>query len=169
MFNRMLAQIRFVLLLVEAHVGDSMLQSFDALLRNDLFGAGLGLPLRTGLAVLLLLQVGLPAVDKRFSNGLSLIRMPSPSMDFGMFAAPGLAPTGNGLALAINAYLPFWSDPRLNTAYEYNLYALDNETAALLDTLDPLMIAEHQRGLSLGEYLTISANVNATVLRKALH
>ena len=168
MFRSMSTQCRFVLPLIEARFGNSVLQSFDALLRNDLFAVRLGLPLRAILVALLLLQITLPLLDKEFSFGTSATPVSPPSMDFGMYAAPGLAPTGNGLALAVNAYLPFWNEQRIDATYGYHLYIKDNTSAALLDTPDPNVIAELQRNLSIGQSFRLSANVNGTVSEKLL-
>ena len=89
--------------------------------------------------------------------------MQIPNSSWGFVASPGWPSSGNGLSLATNAYVPFWQDPGVNRTYGYNMYVVSNTTAVILDTPFPDLIVPLQAQLRLGEYVFLSATVNATV------
>lgn len=160
--------VLFALLLVEARFGGSCLQAFDAILRQDVWGK-LNLPFRAILLVLMLAGTIFTTLDKEFSYGSSSVSIgPPQGLNFGIYPNPGWPTSGNGLALAIDAYVPFWLGPQLKKAYGYNLYTVDNATAVMLDTPDPKYIqGTLQESLRYNSQLsasyTIRATVNATV------
>ena len=156
-------QIILASLHLEGRYGRSTLQNFDALLRSTPYARNMSISPRMILLALQILPLGLSVAYKRFSGGQSSVSVALQDSDWGFVPPPGWTTSGNGLALAVDAYAPFWQDPGINRTYGYNLYVASNTTAAILDTPFPTLINHLQARLDLGEYMQISATVNATV------
>ena len=156
-------QIILVSLLLQVRLGQSTLQNFDALLRNTAFASHSSFLTRAILLFLLALPLGLSIAYKRFSGSRSAVYIRAQDSDWGFVTAPGWPSSGNGLLLAVNAYVPFWEDPAVNRTYGYNLFVVSNTTAAVLDTPFPNMIQGLQARLRLGDSLQMKTTVNATI------
>ena len=156
-------QIQKLSLVYEARSGRSTLQNFDALLRSDYFSTTASFGPRSILLFVFCLPLGLSVAYKEFVGGSTSRTIPSADMRFGFTAAPGYQLIGNGQSLVVNAYLPFWSQQMLNRTYGFNLYVLDNQTAAVLDAPLPANITILQATLGDDEFMLLSAQVNATV------
>ena len=151
---------RSVLLLArlsEERHGMSKLQNFDALLRNSIIGSRIDIWIRVLLISLFALPLGLSAAYKNYVGGSS-------SSDFfGYIYRPEYQRLGAvGIALMVDAYLPFWLDPVIDRTYGFNLFAESNRTAAMLDAPWPLYLTKLQSSLRAGDSLLLSSTVNAT-------
>ena len=156
-------QIQKLSLLYEARAGKSTLQNYDAILRTDLFSRAASLVPRIVLFLLFALPLILSASYKQFIGGSTTVGVPSPDVSFGFTAAPGYQLIGNGLSLLVEVYLPFWIRPSLNCTYGFNLFIVDNTTAAILDAPLPTGLSRLQASLDDHESITLTAKVNATV------
>ena len=168
-------------LLLEAKFGQSTIQNYDGILRNQPLTSKLSLAWRIVLGLMLALPLGLSAAYKNFSGGQSTIIVDAMTYIgnesyYGMFAPPGLQSVGGrtGISLFFNATLPFsvasssinGSDPHLPThpqAYGLNVLLLNNESTAMLDIPQPSYISTVQSLLASGESWNITAPVVAIV------
>ena len=160
-------QIQKLSLIYEARSGRSTLQNFDALLRSDYFSTAASLGPRSILLFLFSLPLGLSVAYKQFLYGSTICTIPSSDAMFGFTAAPGYQLIGNGLSLFAMTYLPFWRleavDPGPNQTYGFNLFIVDNQTAAVLDAPLPAVLTNLQQTLDDNEYIYLTAQVDATV------
>ena len=156
-------QIQKLSLVYEARSGRSTLQNFDALLRSDHFSTAASFGPRSILLFVFCLPLGLSVAYKEFVGGLTSRTIPSSNTMFGFTAAPSYQLIGNGHSLVVIAYLPFWSKQALNRTYGFNLFILDNQTAAVLDAPLPTFLTSLQEKLGSYEYILLTAQVRATV------
>ena len=156
-------QIQKLSLVYEARSGRSTLQNFDALLRSDYFSTTASIGPRSILLFVFCLPLGLSVAYKEFVGGSTSRRIPSSNTRFGFTAAPGYQLIGNGQSLVVNAYLPFWSQQALDRTYGFNVYVLDNQTAAILDAPLPENLTSLQAMLGDNEFMLLTAQVHATV------
>ena len=174
-------QAQLLMLTMEAHYGDSTLQNYDAILRNDNFAPSVGKALRLYLLLLFLLPLGLSASYKTFNNGKTILQLP-PASGYNYELAGAV---GNfswiGLALMANVTLPIQTkirnlnQSRLQTpsVHGFNMYVIDDNNTAMLDSptefyLDSIQTTLREgRSLSKGldEEVHITARVGATICR----
>lgn len=172
-------------LLLEANFGSSILQNYDAILRNRPLASRLSIVWRAVLGLMLVLPIGLSIAYKTFTGGESALEIDtmdyisniSNATYYGMFPPPGLLSLGfhSGISIFFNATLPFLvassltsngSEPPLPTYpqhYGFNILSLNNESTAVLDILQPEYVTAVQGLLALGESWRITAPVTATV------
>lgn len=169
-------------LLLEARLGPSRLQNFDAILRNSPTASRLSVGWRLLIIVMLALPIALSVAYKTFTGGQSSLEgnpldyVPSVSY-YGMFPPPGQLYLGyrTGLSLFFNSTLPFIeaSSRRINGSaptrpvypqtYGFNMLSLNNESTTMLDMLQPQYLAAAQEILADGESWTIDAPVVGSV------
>lgn len=157
----------------------SILQNYDAILRNTLWTTDIGLwwqmP-RIAMFGFLLLPLGLSVGYKRFTGGTSTISRSNTFHGRYGLAAPPLGDyttMKNSVYYTISANVPFLSassddstlSPNITTAYGYNTLLLDSTSAALLDMPLPDYVVSIQQSLQGSDYWKVSAVVNATVAR----
>ncbi|RFU35495.1 hypothetical protein B7463_g855, partial [Scytalidium lignicola] len=169
-------------LLLEAKIGPSVLQNYDAILRNKPLASRVSIVWRILLALMLALPIGLSIAYKTFKGGESAVVVNtmdyvSTASFFGMFPPPGFLSMGfhTGVSIFFNATVPFFvasslisngSEPLPPTypqTYGFNILSLNNESTAILDTPQPEYLSEVQELLALGESWAINAPVFATV------
>ncbi|KAI9801245.1 MAG: hypothetical protein M1833_002815 [Piccolia ochrophora] len=156
-------QIQRLSLYYEARTGKGTLQNLEAILRTDYFPKTASLQLRLLLLFLFALPLSLSVFYKKSVGGFTTVGIPSTEADFGYTAAPGYQLIGDGLSLLTEVYLPYWIEPSLGRTYGFNLYIVDNTTAAVLDAPLPNDLLKLQASLNDLESITIMAAVNATV------
>ena len=156
-------QVQTLNLLYEARFGASTLQNFEAILQNNYFASMITLQPRLVLLFLLILPLGLSASYKKFSGGSTERTMLAPAISFGATAAPGYQLIGNGLSLLVVTYLPFWMNPALGCTYGFNLFVVDNTTAAILDAPRPADLTLLQTSLQDDQSVILTAEFNATM------
>ena len=129
----------------------------------------------------LVLPLGLSAVYEDFSGSESAMRVDAITYTgnasyYSLFAPPGVQSLGEqiGISLFFNATLDFavnsspqnGSEPPIPThaqAYGFNMFSLNNESAAMLDIPQPIYVSAVQNMLTSGESWSITAPVMATV------
>jgi hypothetical protein len=101
-------------LLLEARFGQSALQNYDGILRNQVFASRFSIVWKLVLAIMLRLPIGLSAAYKSFSGGGSAVHINATTYTgsasyYGIFAPSGLQSIGKtkGITLFFNATLPF--------------------------------------------------------------
>ncbi|KAI1132886.1 hypothetical protein F5Y10DRAFT_274578 [Nemania abortiva] len=168
--------------LLEAKLGPSTLQNYDGIVRNSPLATGLSLMWRAVLVLMLALPILLSVAYKAFLGGESTIQINSAdyisnTSFYGLWRTPGMETDSFniGTTLFTNATLPFrvattpgldGMDPPLPNfpqSYGQNILLLNNESTALLDTLQTDYLVAVQNLLRFGESWIISAPVSATV------
>ena len=169
-------------LLLEAKFGPSVVQNYDAILRNKPLASGLNILWRVVLGIMVALPLALSIAYKTFTGGESALKVIdsdyiSEASFYGMFPPPGVKSIGASIGLSIffNATLPFLvassqasngSEPHPPTyphPYGFNILSLSNESTAILDLPQPEYVSAVQDLLDLGDSWTITAPVAATV------
>ena len=170
-------------IMVEACFKKPKLQNFDAILRNSVMVSQTHPLWRVLLLAFILLPIGLGLAYKQFTNGFSEREIDLPAnMMFGLTAPAGLMRPEIfkfGPAYMVNATLPFLlasmekqtSTPPQSPGfskpvpYGFNVLILTNHSTAFLDIPMPLNLSYLQGSLNnnTGNYLTLTANVHATV------
>ncbi|KAF4918935.1 hypothetical protein CGCVW01_v008387 [Colletotrichum viniferum] len=168
-------------LLLEARVGNSTLQNYDAILRNKPLASKLSFAWRMVLVTMLALPVGLSVAYKTFTGGESSMKIHTTdyitnATYFGLFRPPAMSSSMNGVSFFFNATASFrdateraanGSEPPLPTtfpqAYGYNLLLLNKSSAASLDILHANYILAIQELLAPGESWNLTAPVLGTV------
>jgi hypothetical protein len=97
--NLCLGSVAPRLLLLEARFGQSALQNYDGILRNQVFASRLSIFWRLVLAIMLGLPIGLSAAYKSFSDGESVVHINATTFTgsasyYGIFTPPGLQSIG---------------------------------------------------------------------------
>jgi hypothetical protein len=169
-------------LLLEARLGPSILQNFDAILRNSPTASKLSVGWRLIIIIMLALPIALSVAYKTFTGGQSAMKVdpldyvPYASF-YGMFPLPGQLYLGyrTGLSFFFNSTFPFIeaSSRRINGSaptppvyprtYGFNMLSLNNESTAMLDMLQPEYMAAAQELLADGESWTIHAPVISSI------
>ncbi|KAI0552559.1 hypothetical protein F4679DRAFT_534560 [Xylaria curta] len=168
--------------LLEARLGPSTLQNYDGILRNSPIASGLSLTWRGVLAFMLALPILLSIAYKAFIGGESSINIHStdyfPNTTFyGFWRPPGMQADvfSIGPTLFTNASNPFRVAttpgigrgekplPEFPQPYGQNILLLNEESSAVLDTLQTDYLAMVQELLHIGESWIISAPVSGTV------
>ncbi|MCJ1280682.1 hypothetical protein MMC21_008512 [Puttea exsequens] len=171
-------------LLIEARYGKSILQNFDAILRNTMLRSHTSFPWRANLAFFIALPISLSLVykDKFFTHGLGTIPLAHNPTNitkpyYGMAAPPGVQTTFTpvGMSYMANATATWFSATSgsndftplsFPVSYGINTLILSNSSAAMLDTPMPEYITALQRNLgkedSSDSYI-ITADVSGTV------
>ncbi|KAI0857302.1 hypothetical protein F4860DRAFT_490160 [Xylaria cubensis] len=171
-----------VFLRLETRFGQSKLQNYEAILRNQLLGSKVTFHWRLLLAFMTALPIGLSVAYKKFTGGTSArlvdaVAFTSNDSYYGMFAPPGVMNIGShvGITLFYNATTPFVAAVNLDddtleppslsqpNIWGYNLFLVDNVTAAVLDMPYVNYISSIQSLLADGELWNVSATVFATV------
>jgi hypothetical protein len=163
----------FSFLLLEARIGPSRLQNFEAIITGKFLSPSISFGWRLVLLLLIALPLGLSVAYKRFLGGTSSAEITSPvqyGIDFprlGNWAPPNdpiyFLTSSIGAFLAASQYSPqtYPATNEFPTAYGYNTLLLSGDSAAILDTPTASYISSIQRLLSGGETLDISASVDA--------
>jgi hypothetical protein len=166
------------LVLLEAHLGQSRLQNYEALLTSRALSSGASLIWRLALVLLMALPLGLSVAYKRFLGGTSnrpIAVVPAglygiEFLHLGVWSPPELRePYLIGTAIRpflVNAQYDPQPLPTTNefpVAYGYNILLLDNDSAAILDMPTESYISYAQSLMSPGETWNISASVYAYV------
>ncbi|KAI0894999.1 hypothetical protein F4806DRAFT_471406 [Annulohypoxylon nitens] len=172
-------------IIIEARWGRSILQNYDAILRNTALGNRVGKMWRVIILLFICLPTGLSVSYKLFINGKSTTPIPS-DIQNRLYGLVPLSQESNEIAanfnnspyLYINATTDFSEKsandgefPQASIAngtaipYGYNLLLLGNESAAALDLPDPSYIDSIQGILRDTESWTISASVYGLVSR----
>jgi len=162
---------------IEERIGQSRLQSFDAIVRNSAVVDGSGITWRIIIFVLTLLPIGLSAAYKRYAGGFATSTLSSSSIYYGLAGPGGLSTLGyhTGQSLMVNATVPFMAatynltnfliESELPRAYGFNTLLLSNTSTAVLDAPWPDSVSLLQSTLRPDEKFSISAQVYATVTR----
>ncbi|KAE9573260.1 hypothetical protein CGMCC3_g10545 [Colletotrichum fructicola] len=165
--------------LLEARFGDSILQNYDAILRNKPLASKLGIVWRVVLILMLALPIGLSVAYKTFTGGHSSMKING--LDYipnttwiGMWAPPGIT-SDTGVSAFFNATTAFreataqdlnGTEPPLPTfpqPYGYNILFLNETSVAALDTIRAEYVTAIQELLAAGEEWSITAPVTGTV------
>ncbi|KAL9608324.1 MAG: hypothetical protein Q9167_006845 [Letrouitia subvulpina] len=165
-------------ILLEARLGKSVLQNYDAILRNQFIGTHVHLAWRVGLCTLTLLPTVLSVAYKQYLGGTStatIMNNAFPRPLYGL-SYPDLGPyasLSNPIYISMNANSGFLNASRddreyfsginFPLAYGYNTLILSEDSAALLDLPLPTYITEIQKRLVLNETWRVSADVDAIV------
>ncbi|KAI4212403.1 MAG: hypothetical protein LQ351_004835 [Letrouitia transgressa] len=165
-------------ILLEARLGKSVLQNYDAILRNQFIGSHVHPAWRVGLCTLTFLPTVLSVVYKQYLGGTSTAMITNDEFPRALYglAYPDLGPyasLSNPIYLSINANAGFLNASRddqeypsginFPVAYGYNTLVLSEDSAALLDLPLPTYITEIQERLVLNETWQVSADVDAIV------
>lgn len=166
---------------VEAALGRSILQNYDAIIRSE-FTRSMTSPAWRGVfVIMLLLPIILGVAYKQFEGAsASAAILTDQEMIFGLTGPPGLSAISI-LALAVNATTPFMATasndslplPEAAQAYGFNMLLLNDGAAAMLDAPMPTEIESLQARLNsrshwrsgVGSSMRIEADVMATVAR----
>jgi hypothetical protein len=167
---------------LEARFGISVLQNYDAILRNKPLASRVSIAWRIVLGLMLALPIGLSIAYKTFTGGQSALMVDtrdyiSNASFYGMFPPPGLQLIGShiGLSIFFNATAPLLVASSLHSngseppppiypqPYGFNILSLNNESTAVLDIPQPVYVSAIQELLALGESWKITAPVSATV------
>jgi hypothetical protein len=153
---------------IEACLGQSHLQNFDAILRNQILMSHTSVMWRATLLLSLALPLGLSVAYKRFIGGVSSHIIQSTGGSYGMAGPAGVV---GSLGLLINATLPFLLAANNDSipfgpvpqAYGFNTLLLSNTSSALLDAPIPDYLTGIQHELLAGETRVVSAAIIGTV------
>ncbi|KAL8782921.1 MAG: hypothetical protein Q9195_009532 [Heterodermia aff. obscurata] len=165
-------------ILLEARLGKSVLQNYDAILRKTFISSHVHWAWRVGLCILTLLPTVLSVAYKQYLGGTSTASITNnafPKALYGL-AYPDLgsyASLSNSIYLSMNANSGFLNASRNDQeyssganfplAYGYNTLVLSEDSAALLDLPLPTYITDIRRRLALNETWQVSADVDAIV------
>jgi hypothetical protein len=170
-------------LLVEARFGQSLLQNYDGLIRNQIFASRLSLSWKFVLGAMTVLPLGLSIAYKTFTGDSSATMVNAADYlsaknvsYYGTFPPPGVQASNDrtGISLFFNATLPFSTStsstngseppiPATPQTYGFNILLKNNESAAILDIPHPDYITAIQNILALGETWRLTASVTGTV------
>ena len=167
--------------LLEARLGKSVIQNYDAILRNQFLGSHTHSAWRAALLTLGILPIALSIAYKQFLGGTSSapidIRI-SGSVSCGL-AYPDLgqyASLSNSIYLSMNANAGFLNASRSDQTYPigtkfplvygYNTVVLSEDSAALLDIPLATSVGQIQGNLTKNETWQLSAYVDAIVATK---
>ncbi|KAI1741511.1 hypothetical protein F4680DRAFT_446971 [Xylaria scruposa] len=172
------------LLLLEARFGQSKIQNYDGILRNQILGSRLSFQWRLLLSFIVALPIGLSILYKRFIGGQSAKLVTADMFGFndsyyGMFAPPGVQHIGQqtGVSIFFNATLPFAVSIPLSSVpigeepslpmepqpFGYNILLLSDESAAVLDMPHNDYVSSIQSMLAPGELWNMTAPVLGTI------
>ncbi|KAJ9614555.1 hypothetical protein H2200_002692 [Cladophialophora chaetospira] len=170
-------QAQTFMLVLEARFGQSTLQNYDAILRDEKLGSQTSNIVRFALLFLFGLPLGLSASYKQFVGGSTTISVEAPHqvIHFGPSGPPGLL-VPSGRPLFLNATSPLFAGHKdilrqsdidrqerfFNQSYGFNMYVINDTATAMLDLPVSSNMSRLQSSLQHGEVLTISAPVNAT-------
>lgn len=164
-------------LIIEAQIGRSVLQNYDASLRNSVLTPNASFFWRILLLVFIALPLGLSVAYKDFQLGHATSKSSNSDKYYGMTGPAGLEDSGqwNGLSLMSNASLPFMlrtyqdtdsiDETPMPLSFGFNGLLLSNTSAAFLDGPMPEYVSELQQSLGVGESYELSAQVRGTVTR----
>ncbi|CAF9923703.1 hypothetical protein IMSHALPRED_005996 [Imshaugia aleurites] len=162
-------------LIMEATVGRSLLQNYDAILRNSALLSHTSSLWRMLLLFFIALPLGLSVGYKEFQQGLAAHELTNTGNYYGMTGPAGLEDSGQwtGLSLMVNATLPFMTGPindsmapdntPMPIAFGFNGLLLSSTSAAFLDGPMPDYVFELQQSLNFGESYELSTTVHATL------
>jgi hypothetical protein len=165
-------QSQLLFITLEARFGGSLLQNYDAILRNNTFDTDTGPLLRLALIALYLLPLVLSASYKTFVGGSTTIPFSiprTPQLRFGPAGPPGLY-LGNGIAGFVNATSPLYNDhpqartqpPQFSSSYGFAMHVINSTHTVMLDSPISSQLGGLQASLGDGEVQRLSATVNAT-------
>jgi hypothetical protein len=166
------------LVLLEARLGKSAIQNYDAILRNQVLGSHTDWAWRAGLFAFSILPIAMGIAYKQFLGGTSSAAISNnafPDALYGL-AYPDLgqyASLSNSIFLSMNANSAFLNASRYDQEYPgdmefpwvygYNTLVLGQDSAALLDLPEAAYIGEIQGKLTKNETWQVSASVDAIV------
>ena len=156
---------------VEARFGHSILQNYDAILRNSFTSKHTNLLWRTALLVTVALPIGLSVLYKEFAQGTAANIISKNATFYGLTGPSGYSSNSRvGTSLMVNATIPFMFSAQdkhplssMPQAYGFNTLLLSNESVALLDAPMPNYTDHLQSGLSVDDAYMITAEVHATI------
>lgn len=164
--------------LLEAQLGKSVLQNYNAILRYQILGSHIHPAWRAGLSTLSILPVVLGIAYKQFLGGTSSAPITDnayQNASYGL-AYPDLgqyASLSDSIYLSMNANSGFLNASRYDQEYPfgteyplvygYNTLVLSEDSAALLDMPLAAYIDEIRRRLTKNETWNVSASVDAIV------
>ena len=159
----------------EARFGGSILQNYDAILRNSALRSHTSWMWRITLLTFIALPLGLSIAYKDFVQGFTTRSFPRSGNYYGLTAPPGLMGNldGIGPSYMVNATLPFISatyndsvspaDVSMPLPFGFNGLLLSNTSAAFLDAPMPDHATKLQQNLTQDESYRLSARVTATI------
>ena len=143
--------------IVEARFDHSILQNYDAILRNSFSSKHMSVLWRITLLVTIALPIGLSVLYKEFTQGTATRTIPNNTRFYRLTGPAGFSENSRvGTSLMVNATLPVMFSaqdnrplPSMPQAYGYNTLLLSNDSVAYLDTPMPNYIDQLQSGLDL--------------------
>ncbi|PMD45636.1 hypothetical protein L207DRAFT_578542 [Hyaloscypha variabilis F] len=156
-------QVLRLLAAIEASTGKTTLQNLDAILSSSIISSQTSFQYRMALALLLATPLALSVGYKRFQGGTTSKMLSIEDLQFGLTGPPGTQDIGYGLSLFVNATLPWFADPRLHSAYGFNMYVLSENKTAMLDGPLPESVQKLQDLLYTGDSMTVTAKIHAVV------
>ena len=174
-------------LIIEHHFRGSLLQNYDAILRNTILLPQTSFFWRIIIFLLLCLPIGLSVAYKKFTGGQSssVISTDLPR-NYSITTPPlqAYSRMNNSVYFMIDAIAPFMiaagddavspnstdspnSTVSLPAPYGYNTLLLDDSSAASLDMPTPDYVISIQQNLTMNETWTLSASVGGTVAKQA--
>ena len=157
--------------MIEARFGHSILQNYDAILRNSFISSHTNVLWRIVLLVTIALPLGLSLLYKEFAQGTGTSIIHTNATYYGLTGPSGFSQNSRvGTSLMVNATLPFIFSaqdkhplPSMPQAYGFNTLLLSSESMAYLDAPMPNYTNHLQSGLSVDDAYMITANVHATI------
>ena len=161
-------QAQLLFLNLEARFGQSTIQNYDSILRNNHFDSNVSFAVRFRLFVLFAIPLALSASYKQFVGGRTTVPVESfEGLQFGPVPPPNLF-VGNGISPMVNATLPLYNTTMrvTNTShagtYGFNMYVVNDSMTAMIDAPFGAQLAS-LRPTRPGIRLHLTAVVNATI------
>ena len=160
-----------VFVLIEARLGPSYLQNYDAIPCNSFIKTKTSIIWRGILIVVAIVPIALSLAYKEFSHGTGHLAIGNKTGSYyGLFPPAGLQDRLVGLAYFMNTTVSFsgaiFDDPpmpSLPSAYGFNTLLLSNTSSAKLDAPSPEYVLAIQGNLMVNEAYNLTADVYATV------
>ena len=166
-------QAQMLLIALEARFCGSILQNYDAIIRDDEFRSHVSPPIRFALIMIYILPLSLSTAYKSFSTGGSttvVYHTPDKlQLTFGPSGPPGLY-LGNGISGYVSTTSPLYNPqpvapavpPVFPSSHGFTMHAINATHTVMLDTPLSSEPANLQASLHEGEVKRLSVRVNAT-------